>query len=314
MSKLVIALGGNALGKTVSEQKQATNLVAPILVDLIEQGHEIIITHGNGPQVGLINHAFTDFIEETGIIDEMPFSECNAMSEGYIGYHIQNSIKNELEKRKLSKTVCTCVTQILVDKDDPAFSKPTKPIGVFYDKKRAMELKETKGYQMKEDSGRGYRRVVASPIPIDILEKEAILALFSAGQIVIACGGGGIPVVKEENTYYGVDAVIDKDYSSEKLAELVSADIFIILTAVDQVFINYGTEEEKGLDKITKNEVERLIAEEQFGEGSMLPKIQASLDFVTHASNKKAIITSIEQINNALSGRGGTVIIGNEVG
>ena len=235
MAKYVVSLGGNALGNNPSEQKQALIRVAEAISDLLISGNQVAIVHGNGPQVGMINLAF----ETSKETPNMPFPECGAMSEGYIGYHIQNALYNCFKQKGINKTVLTIVTQVLVDPQDPLFKTPSKPIGSFYSKEEAEAISKEKGYVMKEDAGRGYRRVVPSPLPIDIIEKESIKALLNNGQVVICAGGGGIPVVVNNNKLEGVAAVIDKDYASSKLAELIEADYLVILTAVDNVYINF---------------------------------------------------------------------------
>ena len=238
MSKILIALGGNALGKNPIEQLELVKKVSLIIVDLVQLGNEIVITHGNGPQVGMINLAFDNNSKSLGF--NMPFAECNAMSEGYIGYHLQQSITNELKKRSINKNCVSVITQVIVDKNDKAFSEPTKPIGNFYTKEESKRLSLENNYIYKEDAGRGYRRVVASPKPIDIVEKESISNLINDGNIVIAVGGGGIPVIYDNGVLTGVDAVIDKDLSSSLLARLIDFDILLILTNIDKVYLNYN--------------------------------------------------------------------------
>lgn len=303
MSRILIALGGNALGNNPQEQLKIAKESAKPIVDLIEKGHEIIITHGNGPQVGMIN----SLMEEVN----MPFPESVAMSQGYIGYHLQNGILEELNKRNINKHVVTLITQVVVDEKDEAFKNPTKPIGKFYTKEKAEKLKTEKGYNMVEDAGRGYRRVVASPKPIDIIEKESVKALVEQGHIVIAVGGGGIPVIKRGLTYEGVDGVIDKDLASAKMAELIDADYLFILTAVDRVAINFGKENQKNLEKMSIDEAERYIGEKQFAPGSMLPKVLAAMEFVKSKKGRKAIIASLDKAEEALNGDSGTLIYAN---
>ncbi len=303
MSRYVISLGGNALGKDATEQKKLLEDVAKPIVDLIAEGHEVIIVHGNGPQVGMINLAFT----ESTTTPEMPFPECGAMSQGYIGYHMQNAIGNELRKRNLQKQIASLITQVLVDPDDEAFQNPRKPIGAFYTKEEADTLKEKMGYTMVEDAGRGYRRVVPSPKPIDVIEKEMVKSLVSEGHVVITVGGGGIPVIEKGDKLEGVAAVIDKDNASEKLAELVDADYLIILTAVDNVYINFGKENQKALQKITTKEIQKLINEGHFAPGSMLPKIEATCRFAE--KGKIAIIASLNNAMEAFHQKAGTIIV-----
>ncbi len=304
MARYVVSLGGNALGNNAEEQKEALIKVADAIVDLIKDKNEVAIVHGNGPQVGMINLAF----ETSKETPNMPFPECGAMSEGYIGYHIQNSLYNSLKKNNIDKTVSTIVTQVLVDSNDPLFLNPSKPIGSFYSKEEADKIAKEKGYIMKEDAGRGYRRVVPSPLPIDIIEKEAIMALLKIGQIVICAGGGGIPVIKKDNNLEGVAAVIDKDYASSKLADLINADYLVILTAVDNVYINYKKDNEKKLDLVTANEMNQYLNEGHFAKGSMYPKVQASIDFVKSGQNKVAIIASLGNAKEAFKLKAGTII------
>jgi len=305
---MVIALGGNALGKTPLEQKESVKKTAVPIINLMEKGHELILTHGNGPQVGMINLAFELCSEDGGELPEMPFPECGAMSQGYIGFHLQNALGEEIKKRSLNCSVSTIITQVLVDSNDEAFNKPSKPIGTFYNKDDAEKLSSEKGYDIIEDAGRGYRRVVPSPLPIDIEEKEIIKTLVDNGQIVISCGGGGIPVVREGNSLKGVPAVIDKDFASSKLAQILNADLLVILTAVEKVAINFGKENQQWLDKMTVDEAEKYIKEGHFAAGSMLPKIKASIDFVAGGSGRKALITSLEKAKEGLLGKNGTII------
>ena len=304
MARYVVSLGGNALGNNSEEQKKALIKVADAITDLIIDNNEVAIVHGNGPQVGMINLAF----ETSKETPNMPFPECGAMSEGYIGYHIQNALYNSLSKRNINKTVCTVVTQVLVDPSDPLFLHPSKPIGSFYSKEEADNIAEEKGYIMKEDAGRGYRRVVPSPLPIDIIEKDAIKSLMKAGQVVICAGGGGIPVIKDNDKLEGVAAVIDKDYASSKLADLIDADYLVILTAVDNVYINYHKDNEKKLEKVSTSELEKYLNEGHFAKGSMYPKVQACLNFVKGGKNKTAIIASLDNAKEAFKEKAGTII------
>lgn len=303
MSKILIALGGNALGKNPSEQLELVKRVSSIIVSLVEMGNEIVITHGNGPQVGMINLAFDN--DSLGF--SMPFAECNAMSEGYIGYHLQQSITNELKKRSINKSCVSVITQVIVDKNDKAFLEPTKPIGNFYTKEESERLSLENNYIYKEDAGRGYRRVVASPEPIDIVEKESINSLINAGNIVIAVGGGGIPVINDNGILTGVDAVIDKDLSSSLLARLIDFDMLLILTNVEKVCLNYNKDNEIGLDTLSVDDALRYIEDKEFAKGSMLPKIKACISFVKQ-TNKQAIITSLLSAKDALEGKTGTLI------
>lgn len=308
VKKIVIALGGNALGHTPDEQKTAVKKTAKSLVKLVNRGNKIIVGHGNGPQVGMINMAMETGNKVDDNIPHMPFPECGAMSQGYIGYHLQNAIRNEFDRIGKDTPVVSLVTQVLVDKDDLAFKNPTKPIGSFYTKEDAEKISKETGYKFREDSGRGYRRVVASPIPIDIIEKRPIKELFENGNVVIACGGGGIPVVKENDSYIGVPAVIDKDFSCEKMAEVMDADLLLILTTVDRVAINFGKENEEWIDEMNIVDCEKYIEEGQFAPGSMLPKVRAAMNFVKSKSGRKAIITSLECADGAIQGKGGTWI------
>lgn len=304
--KIVIALGGNALGNTPEEQLDLVKTTAKSIVDLVEEGNYVVVTHGNGPQVGMINLAMEVSHQE---IDspEMPFAECGAMSQGYIGYHLQQSIQKELVRRNMRRNCLTVITQVEVDKEDDAFKNPTKPIGSFYSKEEAEKIASEKGYTMKEDAGRGYRRVVASPKPKKIVEIRTIKDLLKKGNIVIACGGGGIPVIKYRNGFKGVDAVIDKDRTSARLALDLKADMLLILTAVDQVYINFNEDDEEKLRKMTIKEAKEYIKEHEFSEGSMLPKVEACIDFASKSSGY-AVITSLKKARSAINGKAGTVI------
>ena len=304
--KVVIALGGNALGNTPVEQLELVRETAKSIVDLIADGNDVIIAHGNGPQVGMINLGMSTAAAAGAIKSDMPFPECGAMSQGYIGYHLQNAICNELASRNISKNVATVVTQVLVDEKDPAFSNPSKPIGAFYSKEEADKIAKEKGYTMVEDAGRGYRQVVPSPKPVDIVEKEIVRTLVSTGNVVITVGGGGIPVVKKDGKYYGVPAVIDKDFASAKVAELLDADMLVILTAVDRVAVNFGKPDQKAIESMTIAEAEEYIKQGQFAPGSMLPKVQAASSFAK--SGGVAIIASLEKAALAIKGESGTRI------
>jgi carbamate kinase len=307
--KIVLALGGNALGSTPEEQKELVRNTAKPIADLIEENNDVIIAHGNGPQVGMINLAMETSSKSPANTPEMPFPECGAMSQGYIGYHLQNAIREELLNRNIDKPVATIVTQVEVDKEDQAFKNPTKPIGEFYSEKEAQKLQVEKGYQMIEDSGRGYRRVVPSPIPVDVVEKDVVKALIEKDYVVITVGGGGIPVVKEGNALVGVPAVIDKDFASEKIAEIMDVDYFTILTAVEKVSINFGKENQKDLDKMTVKEAEKYIEEGHFAPGSMLPKVKAAVKFAKSKKGRKALIASLDKAEEALNGKSGTLVI-----
>ncbi len=309
MSKrIVIALGGNALGNTATEQLALVSNTAKAIVDLIAEGNEVVIAHGNGPQVGMINLGLSTAAEAGAIKADMPFPECGAMSEGYIGYHLQQAIGNELASRGMSKPVATIVTQTVVSEDDPAFQNPTKPVGAFYDKETADRIAAEKGYTMVEDAGRGYRQVVPSPKPFDIVEAESIKALFNAGHVVIAVGGGGIPVVRKDGKVYGTPAVIDKDFGSELLAELLDADVLVILTAVEKVAINFNKPDQKGLDDLTPAQAKVYMDENQFAKGSMLPKVQAAVKFAESKAGRTALITLLEKAKDGIAGKTGTRI------
>lgn len=302
MKKIMIALGGNALGNSPKEQLELVKETAKPIVDLIEEGHTVVLAHGNGPQVGMINSAFETVSSIDKKVPEMPFPECGAMSQGYIGYHLQNAISFELKNRNIDKSVVSLVTQVIVDENDEAFSNPSKPIGGFYTKEEAEELTEKKGYTMVEDSGRGYRRVVASPKPVDIVEKNIINDIVNNGHIAIAVGGGGIPTVKKGNALVGIPAVIDKDLASQKLAELLDCDTLFILTAVEKVAVNFGKPDQINLDRITVEEAFKYIDEGQFAPGSMLPKVEAAIDFVQSKDGRTTVISSLENAKRAISG------------
>ena len=307
MSKIVIALGGNALGKTPFEQLELLTNVSKIIVKLVSDGNEVVLTHGNGPQVGQIVLAMDYAANGDAKTPDMPFAECGSMSQGYIGYQMQQSIQNELKRVGLQKDCVSLITQVLVDENDSAFSNPTKPIGMFYTKEQALEIEKEKGYQFVEDSGRGFRRVVPSPIPKAIIEKNVISELLLKGNIVIAVGGGGIPVINTKNGLKGIAAVIDKDRSAALLAKEIDADILLILTTVDKVCLNYNTDHVRELDSLTIDEAYKYIEENQFAKGSMLPKIEACIEFVKD-NNKMAIISSLEKASDAINNKNGTVI------
>ena len=307
MKKIVSALGGNALGNTPEEQLELVARTAKPIVDLIEQGNQVVIAHGNGPQVGMINLGMSSAAQANVIRASMPFPECAAMSQGYIGFHLQNRIGNELAARGLKKEIVTLVTQVLVNEDDPGFSNPTKPIGSFYSREDAERIEAEKGYRMVEDGGRGYRRVVPSPKPVDVIEKETVAELMESGSIVITVGGGGIPVIRKEGKLEGIAAVIDKDFASAKLAELIHADMLFILTAVDRVAINWGKPDQKALSQMTIREAEQYCREGHFAPGSMLPKVQAAVSFAKTGGT--ATIASLDKAVLALKGISGTRII-----
>lgn len=306
--KIVVALGGNALGKTPTEQLNLVKQTAKPIVDLIQAGHEVVLAHGNGPQVGMINLAMATAASSDAGTPDMPFPECGAMSQGYIGYHLQNAIREELLNRSLNIPVGTVITQVIVDKDDPAFTNPTKPIGAFYSKEEAEDMIEKKGYDMVEDAGRGWRRVVPSPLPVDVAEKDTIKALIDHNHVVISVGGGGIPVIQEGNKLVGVPAVIDKDFASSKLAEIVDADYLIILTAVEQVAVNFGKPDEKWLSDLSIEDCNQYISEGHFAPGSMLPKVQAAMKFASSKPGRRALITSLEKAADGIAGKTGTLI------
>lgn len=309
MAKVVVALGGNALGKSPEEQLKLVKNTASSLIGLIQAGNQVVISHGNGPQVGQINLGM-DFAAQNGKTAAFPFPECGAMSQGYIGYHLQQSLQNELHQRGMEKDVVTTVTQVVVDPSDPAFENPTKPVGDFYTKEQAAQIEQEKGYTFVEDAGRGYRQVVPSPLPKRIVELNSIETSIENGTLVIAAGGGGVPVVEEGGALTGVPAVIDKDRSSALLADNVDADQLIILTAVDYVYINYNQPDEQKLTELSQAQAQELIDAGQFPAGSMLPKIQACLSFVKGHPERKAIITSLAGLDQALEGKLGTVIHG----
>lgn len=312
MSKIVIALGGNALGNNPNDQINLLEDVAKIIVGLIKDGNKIVLTHGNGPQVGQILLAMDYSANGEVKTPDMPFPECGSMSQGYIGYQLQQCIQDELERQKIKKDCATLITQVLVDPNDQAFDNPSKPIGMFYSKEEADKIMSEKGFTFVEDSGRGYRRVVPSPKPIDIIEKRIIKQLVDADNIVIAVGGGGIPVIKTDKIELleGVPAVIDKDRSAALLAREIDADILLILTAVDKVSLNYGKENQIDLDRLSVEEANKYIEDGQFAKGSMLPKVEACLEFVKGSSGKKAIIGSLEKASEAINGVSGTIIEG----
>lgn len=307
--RIVIALGGNALGNTLPEQMIAVKTTSRAIVDLIEDGHEVIIAHGNGPQVGMINQAMIELSRADEAQPNTPLSVCVAMSQAYIGYDLQNAIREELLNRGLKNIpVATIVTQVRVDENDPAFQNPVKPIGRFMSKEQAMTAAEKYGHEMREDSGRGYRRVVASPKPVEIVEIGAIRTLVEAGEIVIACGGGGIPVTLNGNHLKGASAVIDKDFASCLMAKELCADVLIILTAVEKVAINFGKPNQQWLSSMSVEQAREYIAQGQFAPGSMLPKVLAAVDFASSKPGRTALITLLEKAKDGILGKTGTVI------
>ena len=311
MKKLVIALGGNALqeaGKpaTAQAQLEVVEKTSEYIADIVERGYEVIVAHGNGPQVGRI--VIQNEVASAST-PAMPFDVCGAMSQGMIGYHIQQGLSKVLRHRGINKNVVTVVTQVVVDKDDPKFKAPSKPIGPFYTEEEAKAIAEEKGYTMKEDAGRGWRRVVASPLPVEIVELDAVKTLNDAGFVVVTVGGGGIPVIRNDaGDLEGVAAVIDKDLASEKLARDMDADALVILTAVEKVSINFKKPDQKDLDRKSAAEAKQYIKEGHFAPGSMLPKIEAALKFVESKPGRIAIITSLDKAVDAIEGRAGTTI------
>ncbi len=311
MSKIVVALGGNALGNTLTEQKHAVKQTAKAVADLIEDRNQVAIVHGNGPQVGMIQNAMQALTRsDPGRYDLCPLSVCVAMSQAYIGYDLQSALDVELHERNIQKTAATVITQVEVNLDDPAFQNPTKPIGPFLSRKDADKLVQARGYTMVEDAGRGYRRVVASPKPVSIVELETIQDLLDDGHVVIACGGGGIPIVRtREGDVQGVSAVIDKDFAACMLATCMQADTLLILTAVEKVAINFGKEDELWLDYLTPETAQKYIDNGQFASGSMLPKVQAALQFAMSLPGRQAVITHLNKALDGIRGITGTQIL-----
>lgn len=305
--RIVIALGGNALGNTLPEQMAAVKITAKAIVDLIEEGCEVVVAHGNGPQVGMVNNAMIALMHEDSQQPNTPLSVCVAMSQAYIGYDLQNALREELLNRNITDIpVATMITQVRVDPEDPAFQTPSKPIGKFLSREQAEAMEEKYHYVMKEDAGRGYRRVVASPKPVEIVEIGTIRTMVDSGDLVIACGGGGIPVVRQGNHLKGASAVIDKDFASCLLAKELNADYLIILTAVEKVALNYGTPDEKWLGDVSVEEARQYISEGHFAPGSMLPKVQAAVDFAASKPGRTALITLLEKSRDAVQGKTGT--------
>ncbi|HAZ37426.1 MAG TPA: carbamate kinase [Clostridiaceae bacterium] len=315
MARIVVALGGNALqanpkDTSAEAQLKTCHETSKAIADLIEDGNEVIITHGNGPQVGQIIATY----EAANSVDSskpvMPFPECGAMSQGYIGYHLQQSIRQELVRRGIKKQVAAVITQVVVDKDDPGFKNPSKPVGSFFTKDQAEILMKEKGYVMKEDAGRGWRRVVASPMPVSVVEEGIIKSLVDGGHVVITVGGGGVPVIeKEDGSLEGVPAVIDKDLASEKIAELLNADMLLMLTAVEKISLNYNKPNQRDLSVMTVKEAEEYMLEGHFAPGSMLPKVKAAVMFASSKQGRESIVTSLEKAREALKGQTGTKII-----
>ena len=305
---VVIALGGNALGDTPQEQLELVKNTAEHIVDMVAEGINVVVSHGNGPQVGMINNAFDYASTHDGKTPAMPFPECGAMSQGYIGYQLSQAILNEMKRRGIMRSTACVVTQTVVYPEDPAFQNPTKPVGAFLSEEEARKRAEETGYTYKEDAGRGWRQVVPSPQPQRIVEFDAIKDLMDDGYIVVSTGGGGVPVIERDDSYHGVPAVIDKDRSSAKLAADFRADMLVILTAVEKVCIDFNTPQQKAIDSMTVAEAEKYIQEGQFAAGSMLPKVQACIEYVQAYPEGKALITSLESAAAGLEGETGTVI------
>ncbi len=313
MSKrIVIALGGNALGNNLPEQMEAVKHTARAIVDLIEQGNEVVVAHGNGPQVGMIQEAMTQLTRSNPEkYIPCPLSVCVAMSQGYIGYDLQNALREEMLDRGIDVGAATVLTQVEVDPKDPAFANPTKPIGAFMTREEADRMIAERGYEVVEDAGRGYRRVVASPRPVGIVELDTIRSLVETNHVVVACGGGGIPVFKTEGNHLkGAAAVIDKDFAAARLAEQLDADFLVILTAVEKVAVNFGKPDQQWLDELTPADVERYVAEGQFAPGSMLPKVQAALAFAQSGAGRSSLITLLERAADGIAGKTGTIVRG----
>ncbi len=308
--KIVIALGGNALGNNLPEQMIAVKKTAKAIVDLIEEGNEVVIAHGNGPQVGMLQNAMTLLTRsDPEKYIPCPLSVCVAMSQGYIGYDLQNALREELLDRGIKKDCATVLTQVEVDPSDPAFENPTKPIGAFMTKEEADHLIRERDYQVVEDAGRGYRRVVASPKPVSIVEIDTIRSLVESDHIVVACGGGGIPVFKTDGHHLkGAAAVIDKDFAAERLAEQLDADCLIILTAVEKVAVHFGKPDEEWLSDLTPEKAREYIEAGEFAPGSMLPKVEAAVRFAESGENRTALITLLEKAGDGIAGKTGTLI------
>ncbi len=308
MSGIVIALGGNALGNTVEQQKRAVSVAARAIADIAAMGEPLVIVHGNGPQVGMISAAMRSASHSGDIAEDMPLAECVAMSQGYIGFHLQAAINDALHRRALNRSVCTLVTQMIVDPHDPAFSNPTKPVGFFYTKEEAHTLMEASGELFKEDAGRGWRRVVASPMPRELVERNALRSLCDSGMITICGGGGGIPIVRGECGVQSVSAVIDKDHAAALLAETIDAELLMILTGVSGVYLNYNTPRQRMLERLTAEKARRYCDAGSFAAGSMLPKVDAALRFAERGGT--SIITSLEEAPFAIAQHRGTWIVG----
>lgn len=305
--RIVLALGGNALGSDLAEQMQAVHSTAEAIVDLVAEGHELVITHGNGPQVGMIHQAFEAAANTAAHSPHLPMSVCVALSQGYIGYDLQNALREALLNRGIDKQVVSLITQVRVDDCDPAFASPDKPIGLFYTEAEAEKLR-ARGVLLKEDAGRGWRRVVASPKPQEIIEADAVKTLLRAGQIAITAGGGGIPVIARQHHLKGVNAVVDKDWASAVLARNIDADMLIILTAVEKVAVNFNRPDQRWLDTLTPEEARAWIAEDQFAPGSMLPKVEAALSFAESKPGRQTLITLLAKAKEGIAGETGTII------
>ena len=305
-SEIVLALGGNALGETLAEQMAAVKVTSRAIVDLLAHGHRVVVTHGNGPQVGMIHLAFEAAAATQTHSPHLPMSVCVALSQGYIGYDLQNALREELLDRGMEVPVATLITQVIVDEHDPAFQHPTKPIGSHFSAEEAAPMIRN-GYVMREDD-RGFRRVVASPRPLDIVEKDSVLALLKAGHLVIAAGGGGIPVYRQGRHLKGAPAVVDKDLASAKLAELIDADMLIMLTTVERVAIHHGSPQQRWLDRLSVAEARRYLREGHFGEGSMQPKVEAAVEFAESKPGRRALITLLTKAKEGIDGRTGTLI------
>ena len=310
--RIVVALGGNALGKNLPEQMAAVKHTSKAIVDLIAEGNEVIVAHGNGPQVGMIQEAMTQLTRsDPEKYIPCPLSVCVAMSQGYIGYDLQNAIREELANRDIHHGVTTVLTQVEVDPNDPAFEHPTKPIGAFMTKEEADRMVAERGYTVVEDSGRGWRRVVASPKPQAIVELDTIRSLVEADHVVIACGGGGIPVYHTEGHHLkGAAAVIDKDFAAARLAEQLGADALVILTAVEKVAIHFGKPDQTELDELTPETAQRYIDAGEFAPGSMLPKVQAALQFAQSGPGRMSLITELDRAADGIAGKTGTIVRG----
>ena len=308
MSRIVIALGGNALGNNPEEQKSLVKIPASKIASLIHEGHQVIVGHGNGPQVGMIFNSFSDaksFNDKTPLV---PFAESGAMSQGYIGFHLMTAIQNEFLKWNINQDVVYYLTQTIVDANDKAFKNPTKPVGPFYETLKDCQNNNPDSI-IVEDAGRGFRKVVASPMPIDFLGIETFKKTVESNACVILAGGGGIPTIKTNDGYKGVDGVIDKDFALSKISDKINADILIILTAVEKIFINYNKPNQEALDIVTISELEKHIKDNQFAPGSMLPKVEAAIEFVKKNKHRIAIIADLNKVEEAMNGISGTKII-----